>query len=857
MTGARGEAAAVDEGWLSGRTRAAEAAVGGFDLSECVREPIHLLGGVQSHGTLLAVDADTGIVDTAAANTDVLLGIAAADLVGSSVTRVLAPEDWAEAVETVRAGGGEAGDTGADAALPVEAGAVAGARRAFDLSVHRSDPLGPLLLLEFEPREGTDAFGFSGFYQGVRRALTRLRSATTVVAGCRAAVREVRALTGFDRVVAYRFDGAQGPGEVVAEDVVDGWEPWLGLWFPATDIPPQARRLYEENWIRVIADVDDPTVGLHPPRRAATGAPLDLSRAALRTVSGFHLEYLRNIGVRSSMSVSIIREGRLWGLIACHGAQPRRLAPEVRSACELFGAAFSLKLAAIEERERADALDGSGERAAAVAELLDADVEASLLRHEAAVRALVAADGVTLVRDRRTVSAGPVALPPALVAELGRRAATLPPGTVWATDRLPETLAGEGDPSPRPGSGTASGTDPGRGGAPTGAPHRTAVGSATAPGAGPLQGAGPDGPSASGPDRTPYDGPAGPATVGAGDGEVGPPAGVLLIPLGGAGDFLAWSRRERPMPRRWAADPAAPVRIGPRGERLTPRGSGEVIRSLMRGRSLPWTARDRAAALEMLRMLTGLVLRHAEELGTLNEQLRLSNLDLDSFAHAAAHDLKEPLRGISNAATFTLEDAANVLDATSVRRLETMQRLAGRMDELLNSLLHYARLGQTGLRRTDVSLDGVLDAALEVAGPRLAEEGVRVVRPERLPDVRADETRLYEILVNLLVNAAKYAADRPDRTVAIAVERAAVPGGGTADAIVVRDNGIGIPADRQEEVFDLFRRLHGPGEHGGGTGVGLAVVRRIVEHHGGRLWLDSAPGRGTAFLFTLGGPDQP
>ncbi|KPC82783.1 hypothetical protein ADL27_47355, partial [Streptomyces sp. NRRL F-6602] len=94
----------------------------------------------------------------------------------------------------------------------------------------------------------------------------------------------MRALTGFERVVAYRFDGADGPGEVVAESVADGWEPWLGLWFPATDIPPQARRLYEENWIRVIGDVDDATARLVPERRADTGGVLDLSRAGLRTV---------------------------------------------------------------------------------------------------------------------------------------------------------------------------------------------------------------------------------------------------------------------------------------------------------------------------------------------------------------------------------------------------------------------------------------------------------------------------------------------------------------------------------------------------------------------------------------------
>lgn len=779
----------MGDDWLSQRAQAAEQAVpGGFDLSECVREPIHLLGGVQSYGTLLAVDAATGVIDTAAANTGLLLGVAAEDLVGGPVTRVVEPDDWTEALEAT------SGDEAPSAALPVTAGAGS-ARGTFDLSVHRS---GELLVLEFEPRDERQAFLFSGFYQGVRRALARLRSASTVTDGCRTAVKEIRTLTGFDRVVAYRFDGPDGPGEVVAEEVTEAWEPWLGLWFPATDIPPQARRLYQDNWIRVITDVDDPTVRLHPQVRQSTGQPLDLSGAALRTVSAFHLEYLRNIDVRSSMSVSVMREGRLWGLIACHGAAPKVLAPEVRSACELFGAAFSLQLAAIEERERADGYARSGARAGAVAELLDADVEASLLRNEEAFRGLTNADGVALARSGRVVTAG-LPLPDRLASELSRRAALMTPGTVWATDRLPELLATDAD--------ADAGTDT-------------------------------DADAENGPVAEP-------------DGL----AGLLMVSLGRSGEFLAWTRAERPMPREWAADPAVPVRVGPRGERLTPRGSGAVFRSVMRGRSLPWTAQDQSAALEMWRMLTGLVLRHANELGRLNDELRMINVDLDSFAHAAAHDLKEPLRGISNAATFTLEDAADDLDATSVRRLETMQRLAGRMDELLNSLLHYARLGRGGVQRVDVALDDVVDAALEVAGPRLADENVTVVREATLGRVRADPDRLYEILVNLLVNAAKYAADRPDRTVEIAV--AAVPtqdGAGSEQAVLVRDNGIGIPAGRQSEVFDLFRRLHGPAEYGGGTGVGLAVVKRIVERHGGRLWLESEPGQGTAFYFTLGDP---
>ncbi|MFF5389581.1 ATP-binding protein [Streptomyces sp. NPDC013012] len=777
--GTRESGEPVEQRWLSRRAQEAEgAAEGGFDLTRCVREPIHLLGGVQSSGSLVAVDPETGVVEVAAHNTGALLGVEAVDLVGGPVTRLVSAAAFEEALEAA----GDEGGTPAALALPDDA-AAPGHR--FDVSAHRRDGL---LIMEFEPRGADDAEA-RGFYQGVRRALARLRSARDTEDCCRVAVREVRALTGFDRVVAYRFDGEDGPGEVVAEDVREDWEPWLGLWFPATDIPPQARRLYRENWIRVIGDVDDAAVGLHPPVREATGAPLDLSQAALRTVSGFHLEYLRNIGVRSSMSVSVLREGHLWGLIACHGAEPARITPEVRSACEMFGAAFSLQLSAIEERERADAHVESTARSAAVAEALERErLEEGLGDGGGPLVELLDADGVVLRRAERTLGAGE-AFGPGLLRALEERARLLTPGVPWCTDRLAEE-----------------------------------------------------------------DGPGGGAEAADGG-----PAGVLVVPLSGAGEYIAWRRPERPMPRQWAADPSAPVRVGPRGERLTPRGSGAVFRATVRGRSLPWTVRDRVAAKELWRLLTGLVLRHAEVLDAINDELRMRNVDLDSFAHAAAHDLKEPLRGISNAATFAMEDAGEGLDEVTLRRLRTMQRLAGRMDELLNSLLHYARLGRAGLRVREVELGSALDAALEVAGPRLAEQGVTVVRGT-LPRVRADADRLDEILVNLLVNAAKYARPDGERRVEVTVERHPVPPAGGAPGasagpeltVVVRDNGIGIPADRRDDVFDLFRRLHGPGEHGGGTGVGLALVKRIVERHGGRIWLDAVPGGGTAFYFTLG-----
>ncbi|WP_424186324.1 ATP-binding protein [Actinokineospora sp. G85] len=734
------------------RAVAAERASGAaFDLSVCLTEPIHLLGGVQSHGALVACD-DADVVEVASAGCGAVLGRAAADLLGAPVTDLIGVDGLDAVRQTLAAPTGDRGLL----TLVVDRGE-------FDVTTYRADGR---TVLEFEPASTERPFAFSRFYPAVRTALTRLQHGRTVAQVCAAAVAEVRALTGYDRVVAYRFDSPTGPGEVVAESVADELEPWLGLWFPATDIPPQARRLYERNWIRVIADVDDPSSPLLPAALPGTAAPLDLSDSALRTVSPFHLEYLRNIGVASSMSVSVLRDGRLWGLIACHGLRPRRLSAEVRAACEFFGVTLSLQLAALADAEASRARQEARTALSQLVTELDADVRGSLLGNPGLLADLVQADVVALRLGRTTTVADGLA--PAVEA-LWAALPPLGPGEVWASDGLSEV-------------------DP-----------------ALAGFAGELSGA-------------------------------------LVLSLDGAGDLVAWTRRERRAARTWAADPATPVTLGPHGQRLSPRGSAAVYQATVRGRSAPWTAGEEAVAQELGRAVTTMALRHSARLVELNAELRRANLDLDTFSHVAAHEMKEPLRGISNTAAFIGEDAG-ALDPVTVRRLGTIQHLAQRMDELVNSLLHFAQLGQADLRRADLDLRAAMRRALEIAGPRLDERQVHIVLPPAGALVSADPDRLQEVLVNLLVNAAKYAREEHPRTVEVGL----VDG-----AVQVRDNGIGIPRDHQAEVFRLFRRLHPRESRGGGHGAGLAIVERIVERHGGEVTLVSEPGAGTTVSFTLG-----
>jgi signal transduction histidine kinase len=234
----------------------------------------------------------------------------------------------------------------------------------------------------------------------------------------------------------------------------------------------------------------------------------------------------------------------------------------------------------------------------------------------------------------------------------------------------------------------------------------------------------------------------------------------------------------------------------------------------------------------------------AAELMQLNEQLLASNQELDAFTYIASHDLKEPLRGLHNYAHFLLEDYAEKLAEEGVAQLHTMIRLTQRMEALIESLLYYSRVGRQQLEVQETSLQIVLEEVLQMLAPGLQEARVEIRLAQPLPVVKADRTMIGEVFTNLISNAVKY-NDQTGKWVEIGYEDAAQP------VVYVRDNGIGIPAEHYENIFRIFKRLHGRDEYNGGTGAGLTIVKKIIERHGGRIWLESRPGAGTTFYFTL------
>lgn len=305
------------------------------DLTNCDREPIHILGAIQPIGFLIAVSRDW-IISRVSENVAAFLGREPDELIGAPLSAVFLPRALHDMRNRLAILRGPSAVERMFGCYLTEGGAP------FDIALHVS---AGYIVIEAEP--GSDEHGDATAM--VRSMVSRLDQAADMTAFFREGARQARALLGFDRVMVYRF-AADGSGEVVAEAAKPGIGSFLGLHYPASDIPRQARELYRRNLMRIICDVDASPVRLVP-TLDGEGQLLDLSLSVLRSVSPIHIEYLKNMGVGASLSMSIIVEDQLWGLIACHHYSPRCPTFERRSVGELFAQMFSMRLESRERRE--------------------------------------------------------------------------------------------------------------------------------------------------------------------------------------------------------------------------------------------------------------------------------------------------------------------------------------------------------------------------------------------------------------------------------------------------------------------------------------------------------------------------
>ncbi len=757
-----------------------------LSLTSCDREPIHISNAIQPHGVLLTFCETDFIILQISQNSEALLGQKTDAFLGQPLSVLLNQEQ----IESIRGYVNADFETINPLRLVLS---VDGKSQPFEGILHRTDGV---IVLELEQVSNAEAASTVeqqavNFYKFVKVPIERLQNTQTLAELSQQAVTAIRSITGFDRVMLYRFDD-DGSGHVIAENASEGLEPFLGLHYPASDIPKQAKELYRLKLLRVIPDALSKPVFLEPKLNPITVTPLDLSQSTLRSVSPLHTEYMENMGVRASMSISLLQDRHLWGLISCHHNSPKRLSYETRTTCEVLGQIVSLQIGS-----KTDVDDLAYELKLQTVHLRFTNTIAhcqtlsdALHQNPHDLIDLTGSSGVVSYENSEIASFGSTP-PEQVIAGLVQ----------WVDQRIGEDAIY---------STNSLVTD-----YPEFAPYKDVA------------------------------------------------SGLLALRVSLAQQtYLLWFRPEVIQTIDWAGDPHKPVVVDADSSlRMAPRKSFERWKETVQLKSLPWKTCEINAALELRISIIGIVLQKVDELALLNTELERSNIELDSFAHVASHDLKEPLRGIYNYSTFLIEDYGDQLGAEGTHKLATLMRLTQRMEDLINSLLYYSQLNRAELLFQPVELEEVVKGVLDVIKISQTElVDFRIPRP--LPMVQCDRTQFNELFANLISNAIKY-NDQAQKWVEIGYilpEEINLPLpeslklNSAQTVFFVKDNGIGIRAKHSELIFKIFKRLHSTGKYGGGTGAGLTIVKKIVERHGGNIAVESIFGEGSTFYFTLGQP---
>jgi light-regulated signal transduction histidine kinase (bacteriophytochrome) len=735
------------------------------DLSSCDRELVQYPEAIQPHGAMLTVDEQSDRVLHASANCAAFIGKPPQAVIGAPIASVLGP-GWRELIGSLHR-------------MPLDSGPVNIARESFlgsdqgwHLFAHRC---GGLIILEFEKAEPEAAGAASNLYSEVRADLAALQATEGVQPFFDLAVERIRAFTGYDRVMAYRF-AEDGSGQVIAEARREDLEPYLGLHYPATDIPAPARRLFALSWVRHLPDVGYTPVPLLAANSPLVTGPVDMSFASLRSVSVMYTGYLKNMGVQSTLVMPLVKEGRLWGLIsAMHHAAPRHISHQMRMAAEFFAHTLSLLMSAKEDAEQFERISARKAAADELTRLLtnEADVGAALRTPGALdfLNAMIDAGGIVVLSGGDLATRGDTPAPGPLLVLTNWLLDHAAP--VFATDRLP---------------GLDSAAQ---------AIARQA-------------------------------------------------SGVLAVrPLPDEPMLIAWLRPEQIEDVQWAGDPRKPVEISDADgmQRLRPRNSFALWKESVQGRAVPWRDDDKDAASRLATAIAEIVAARKGRIERINRALDASHSELSRYTDVASAELKEHLRGIHHLTTSLRRRQGEVLDEEGRQQVATILKLTQRMDALVDALLDRSRGGSEAASET-VDLDAVLDDALAPFARRIAEDRIDVRRPMRLGTAQGHREWIGEVFTNLIGNAIRY-NDKPERWIEIGVEDGPPP------RYYVRDNGVGIADADQQLIFQMFHRVDQPEQRADGAGAGLAMTRRIVAHHGGRIWVQSRPGEGSTFYFTL------
>ncbi|MHA4896101.1 ATP-binding protein [Pedobacter sp. PWIIR3] len=728
------------------------------DLTNCDVEPIRIPGKIQSYGFMVAVDKAHKII-YCSENISLFLGSTATELLAKPISKlddILSDKSSSVYLSTLLSLYISQSNADAESQYNILVN-----DQPFTLLISKT---ADLFVLEFEP-EMDESNANTSAILGV--ALSEMLAEDNLSKLLLRSAIQIKKVIAYDRVMIYKFH-QDGHGEVVAEAKEEDLESWMGLHYPASDIPKQARELYKINLTRQIADVySEPSsiAGL----KENEASSFDMTHISMRAVSPIHIQYLKNMGVASSFSISLLYHGELWGLIACHSYSTRFISYKARNSAKLIGQVFSSALSyrQLQEDQKKTNKYKSLIDIIGVNLLNATDIPDALFDEQVFLLEAVEASGAILYYDQRLYSLGSVPDEPFCMQLID-----------WITshtrDGYYETNCLTRD-------------------FPAAEPHKKLV------------------------------------------------SGILACIFSHElKEVLIWFRPEVLSTMTWAGDPTKVATIGADGlSTIHPRTSFANWTQDISNCSIQWKNEEVQAAKLVGEKVVSAISRKANELRLLNNRLKEAYDELDAFSLTLSHDLKNPLTSIKSYAQ--LLERNNAINDSGKLMVSRIMSSAEKMHFMIGDILSYSRAGQQRAVYEQVNMKELI----QEINQELLGSNQGIIQVKSCHDIYGDKTMIMQVFSNLIGNAVKYSkkADQPH------VEISSIE---TADAVqyTITDNGIGVHPDEHGKIFELFSRSSNVHDFEG-TGVGLSIVKKIVERHRGKIWLESDGISGSSFYVSF------
>ena len=733
------------------------------DLTNCDREPIHIPGKIQSHGFLVAIDSNC-IINYVSENIIAHMPVQANELLGKHLNKLEAMLQQDEAPNFIN----QMLQLGRHTKSfeNINPYRVNMGNEGYNIIISKS---GKNYLLEFEPDSSATEIDIQ---KTIGRSVSEMLTGKHLHQLLDNATVQIKNLIGYDRIMIYKFLD-DGHGEVVSEIKEDELEPFLGLHYPASDIPKQARELYKLNLTRIISDVNSESSPIVTIATNGEAEPLDLTNSALRAVSPIHIQYLKNMGVASSFSISLLYKDELWGLIACHNYTSRFINFKAREASKLIGQIISSALEFKQDEENSAKNEEYKNAYESLSAVLRKGVTIAdaITKHPEAVLQVTDATGAVLVFEDQIYTIGNTPDHDQLH-ELVNWLKEHMEDRVYYTHQLPEIY------------------------------RQAKLYSELV-------------------------------------------SGVLACSLSKELDeMMIWFKPEQISTINWAGNPDKPAEEAEDSlMHLSPRRSFDVWSQTVKHTSNRWSRQEIANVLKLREEVVFAINRHANEIRILNEKLKQAYEELDTFSFTVSHDLRTPLSTIKNYTELLLE-SNNSLDDDARRILQKVIGGADKLNFLIKEVLNYSRVGRADIEYINLEMRSLIN--------ELKNDSIVAFNTHNLvfeigdtPSVYGDKTMIAQVFANILNNAIKYSSRSNPPKVKVEGRET-----GSETIYTISDNGIGIDLNYYSRIFDLFKRMDNVRNYEG-TGVGLAIVKRIIDKHNARIWVESELGVGTIFYIAF------